>query len=63
MCKLMRASNFFMLEFLMSESQNLEVDKFLYADKMDTRNCLFTGTVARARKKTTSGSPGQVAVN
>ena len=36
----------------MVKNQNLEVDvKFFYADKMDTRNYLFTGIVARARKK------------
>lgn len=37
----MRVSNVFMLEFLMVKNQNLEVDKFFYADKMDTRNYLF----------------------
>ena len=47
----MRASNVFMFEFLTVKNQNLEVDKFFYADKMDTRNYLFTGIVARARKK------------
>ena len=57
----MRASNVFMLEFLMVKNQNLEVDKFFYADKMDTRNYLFTGIVARARKKKApSGSLGEV---
>lgn len=35
----------------MVKNQNLEVDKFFYADKMDTRNYLFTCIVARARKK------------
>lgn len=56
----MRASNVFMLEFLMVKNQNLEDDKFFYADKMDTRNYLFTGIVARARKKAASGSLGEV---
>ena len=56
----MRASNVFMLEFLMVKNQNLEVDKFFYADKMDTRNYLFTGIVARARKKAASGGLGEV---
>lgn len=56
----MRASNVFMLEFLMVKNQNLEVDKFFYADKMDTRNYLFTCIVARARKKAPSGSLGEV---
>ena len=49
-CNLVRASNVFMFEFLTVENQNLEDDKFFYADKMDTRNYLFTGTVVRARK-------------
>lgn len=63
----MRASNVFMFEFLTVENQNLEDDKFFYADKMDTRNYLFTGTVVRprkdivvrARKKAASGGLGE----
>ena len=47
----MRASDVFMLEFLMVKNQNLEVDKFFYADKMDTRNYLFTGIVVSVPKK------------
>ena len=49
-----------MFEFLTVENQNLEDDKFFYAEQMDTRNYLFTGTVVRARKKAASGGLGEV---
>lgn len=58
----MRASNVFMLEFLMVKNQNLEVDKFFYADKMDTRNYFNIHWYCSqgSKKKAPSGSLGEV---